>query len=138
MQKLGWVYIVAFCFDALLGLVASLHPPLEMASNLVSVVMIPFGILILIFISMDSLRPRKVFVPMLAFYVLSLLLGVCLGVLVLLRYGASATNLDTSIAFYGEEFAWYWPVHWFFMLLWLAISAYAVVAYARFMIAKRA
>ena len=133
MQKLGWIYIVCYCIDALMSLVATLVPSVEMASNLISMMMVLFGVLVLVFTCMDSLRPRKVFIVMLSFNALMLLFGVILGVLLFAVYGLEAGNMDITIQTYGDTFAWYWPVHWSFMTLWIAVCGYAAVAYSRFM-----
>lgn len=98
--------------------------------------MLSFGIFILIFICMGSLRPVKVFVPMLSFNALALVFGFALTIPLLLRYGPQMSQLDMNIAFFREEFGWYWAVHWFFMTLWLAVCAFAVVTYSRFMVSK--
>lgn len=133
MQKLGWVYIVCYCIDALMSLVASLVPTVELASNLFSMVMVFFWVLILIFVCMDSLRPRKVFAVMLSFNMASLLFGVFLGVMLFTVHGMAVGNMDITIQTYGDTFAWYWPVHWVFMTLWIAVCGYAVVGYSKFM-----
>jgi hypothetical protein len=133
MQKLGWFFIAAYCVDALFSLAATFFPVLETPCNFYSMLMILFGVVVLIFTCMGSLRPKRVFFVMLGFNGLSLVFGIFLGVMLLIEYGPEAQNQTVNIAFYRETFPWYWSAHWIFMMLWLAVCAYGVTAYALFM-----
>jgi len=129
MKTFGWIYIIAYCVDALVGLVASFVPQMETLSNIISSPVSLLSIVVLILACIGKLTPRKIFLAMSGLYMFMIGFGIVLGVLLVAKLGPSIASQEMTLAFFREQFTWYGPVHWAFMVVWLLMAAYGVQAY---------
>jgi hypothetical protein len=131
MKTFGWIYIVAYCIDALGSLVAILTPRMEGVSNIISTLVALLSIVVLILAYMGKLKPRKIFLIMSGFYMAMLGVGIVIAVLLAAKLGPSVASQEITLAFLREQFAWYNPVQWIIIIIWLLVSAYGIQAYRK-------
>lgn len=131
MKAFGWIYIIAYCIDAVVSLVATVASGAETLSNVISVPVSLLSIVVLILTCIGKLNPRKIFLILSGFYLLMIGFGILLGLLLVAKLGPSVASQAMTLEFFREQFVWYGPVHWILIILWLLASAYGVQAYRK-------
>jgi hypothetical protein len=129
MKALGRIFLIVYALDAVLGLVASFVWDLETASNGVSCVVLIFAVVVLILACLKRVRPQVVFLVLSGYYLLMSAFGMLLGFALVSKLGPQAAQQPElmTLKSLGEQFGWYWPVHWVLMGVWLLVSAYGLL-----------
>lgn len=133
VKTFGWIYIITYCIDVLVGLVSSFVPQMELTSNIISVPVSLMSIVVLILACIGIMTPRRIFLAMSGLYMLLMGFGLVLAVLLIAKVGPEMASQEMSLAFLRDQFAWYGPVHWALMIVWLSIAAYGFMAYRKAM-----
>jgi hypothetical protein len=132
MRLLGWIYLGGYALDAGLSLVSLLEPSLLLASNVVSVSILCFTIVVFILACLGKLTPRKVFLVLSGYYFLLTGFGVVLGVLLLFQIGPQGLeNMEITPQVLSQQFPWHEPIQWGLLAVWLCLAAWGFVLYSK-------
>jgi hypothetical protein len=131
MKKFGWIYIIVFCIDAVVSLVAYFFSGLEVISSIIGMILILLSVVVFILACINKLTPRKIFLILSGFYLLVLVFGFVLGIFLVLKLGLPAVSQGVTVEFLREQFAWYGPLFIFLNIVELLLSVYGIVAYLK-------
>jgi hypothetical protein len=132
MKTFAWIYIVAYCIDALVFIIATFVPEAE---NLFSIISGPFmflNIAVFILACIGKMKPRIIFLIMSGIYMLILLLGISMVIQLVAKFGPSVTSQNLTIAFLSEQFPSYYTVRWVIMIVSLLTAGYGIHTYRKF------
>ena len=131
MKTFGWIYIIVFCIDAVMSLVAYFFSCLEIISSIIGMILILLSIAVFILACINKLTPRKIFLILSGFYLLVLVFGFVLGIFLVLKLGLPAVSQGVTVEFLREQFAWYGPLFMFLNIVELLLSVYGILAYRK-------
>jgi hypothetical protein len=132
MKTLGWVYLVCYLLDAAFSWVATYVPVLAPVSNMVSLAVAAFSVLVFVFALVGALQPRIVFVALAGYYFVMMLFGTAVYVAYAIQEGPTALQnaaLDPELM--KQAFTWFEPVHLTTLTIWVALAIVGMIAYAR-------
>ena len=128
---LGWIYLYYYLADFIFSIIATFVSALEPASNMVSVILALFSVVILIIACVGVVKPRVIFIILSFYYLLLNVFGMGLGIALVVRYGPEVADKKISISYLAEQFSWYMPVHWILIALGILLSFYGIVFYMK-------
>ena len=131
MKTFGWIYIIIFCIDAVVSLVAYFVSGLEVISSSISTILILLSIAVFILACISKLIPRKIFFILSGFYLLVLVFGFVLGIFLVVKLGLPAVSQGVTIEFLQEQFIWYGPLFIVLNIVELLLSVYGIWAYRK-------
>jgi hypothetical protein len=131
MKTFGWIYIIVFCIDAVVSLVAYFVPGLEVISSLIGTILILLSIAVFILACINKLTPRKIFFILSGFYLLVFVFGFVLGIFLIVKLGLPAVSQGITVEFLREQFVWYGPLFMFLNIVELLLSVYGTLAYRK-------
>jgi hypothetical protein len=131
MKTFGWIYIIIFCIDAVMSLVAYFVSGLEVISSPIGTILILLSIVVFILACINKLTPRKIFLILSGFYLLVLVFGFVLGIFLVAKLGLQAVSQGITVGFLREQFAWFGPLFIFLNIVELLLSVYGILAYRK-------
>jgi len=131
MKTFGWIYIIVFCIDAVMSLVAYFVSGLEVISSPIGTILIILSIVVFILACINKLIPRKIFLILSGFYLLVLVFGFVLGIFLVAELGLQAVSQGITVGFLREQFAWFGPLFMFLNIVELLLSVYGILAYRK-------
>ena len=131
MKTFGWIYIIVFCIDAVMSLVAYFVSGLEVISSPIGTILIILSIVVFILACINKLTPRKIFLILSGFYLLVLVFGFVLGIFLVAKLGLQAVSQGITVGFLREQFAWFGPLFMFLNIVELLLSVYGILAYRK-------
>lgn len=131
MKTFGWIYIIVFCIDAVMSLVAYFVSGLEVISSPIGTILIILSIVVFILACINKLIPRKIFLILSGFYLLVLVFGFVLGIFLVAKLGLQAVSQGITVGFLREQFAWFGPLFMFLNIVELLLSVYGILAYRK-------
>jgi type IV pilus assembly protein PilA len=133
MRTFGWIYIIAFCIDAVMSLVALLVPGAEIPSSIISTLVIILSIAVFILACIGKLPPRKIFLILSGFVLLLTCFGIVIAILLVVKSvgDPSALQQGPTADLLREHFAWVIPLQWVFVIAELLLSVYGILAYRK-------
>ncbi len=131
MKTFGWIYIIVFCIDAVMSLVAYFVSGLEVISRPIGTILIILSIVVFILACINKLTPRKIFLILSGFYLLVLAFGFVLGIFLVAKLGLQAVSQGITVGFLREQFAWFGPLFMFLNIVELLLSVYGILAYRK-------
>jgi hypothetical protein len=135
MRKWGWGLFIGHLIDVLFSVAATLVSALEGASNLFSMVIMLYTVIMLIFAVMGRVRPRRPFIVISVFGAFMLVFGIYVAVALLMECGPEVFSGHMTIQDMGGLLPWYWAFHWSMLGCWLVL---AVATLADFVLNKPA
>jgi hypothetical protein len=131
MKTFGWIYLIVFCIDAVVSLVAYFVSGLEVISSPIGTILILLSIVVFILACINKLTPRKIFLILSGFYLLVLVFGFVLGIFLVAKLGLQAVSQGITVGFLREQFAWFGPLFIFLNIVELLLSVYGILAYRK-------
>jgi type IV pilus assembly protein PilA len=133
MRTFGWIYIIAFCIDAVMSLVALLVPGAEIPSGIISTLVVILSIVVFILACIGKLRPRKTFLILSGFILLLTCSGIVIGILLVVKSigEPSALQQAPTVDLLHEQFPWMIPLQWIFVIADLLLSVYGILTYRK-------
>lgn len=131
MKTFGWIYLIVFCIDAVVSLVAYFVSGLEVISSPIGTILILLSIVVFILACINKLTPRKIFLILSGFYLLVLVFGFVLGIFLVAKLGLQAVSQGITVGFLREQFAWFGPLFIFLNIVELLFSVYGILAYRK-------
>ncbi len=131
MKTFGWIYIIVFCIDAVVSLVAYFFSGLEVISSIIGMILILLSVVVFILACINKLIPRKIFFILSGFYLLVLVFGFVIGIFLVVKLGLPAVSQGVTVEFLREQFAWYGPLFMFLNIVELLLSVYGILAYRK-------
>jgi hypothetical protein len=131
MKTFGWIYIIVFCIDAVVSLIAYFVSGLEVISSPIGTILILLSIVVFILACINKLTPRKIFFILSGFYLLVLVFGFVLGIFLVAKLGLQAVSQGITVGFLREQFAWFGPLFIFLNIVELLLSVYGILAYRK-------
>jgi hypothetical protein len=133
MRIFGWIYIIIFSIGAVLGLVTALAPGIQgISSSIISILVIILSILVFILACMGKLKPRKIFLFLSGYYFLTIIYGIVVGVLMVIKLGTETVmSGEATPDLLRETFTWFGPVSWILIIASLLLSIYGIVGYLK-------
>jgi len=131
MKTFGWLYLIVFCIDAVVSLLAYFVSGLEVISSPIGTILILLSIVVFILACINKLTPRKIFLILSGFYLLVLVFGFVLGIFLVAKLGLQAVSQDITVGFLREQFAWFGPLFIFLNIVELLLSVYGILAYRK-------
>ena len=132
MRIFGWIYIIIFSIGAVLGLVAALAPGVQIMSSIIGILIIILSIVVFILACMGKLKPRKIFLFLSGYYFLTIIYGIVVGVLMVIKVGPETVmSGEATPDLLRETFTWFGPVSWVLIIACLLLSIYGIVGYLK-------
>ena len=126
MKVLGFLYIILYCIDAAVSVVASFIPNWEALSGGISQVAIIISLAVFVLALLNKLIPKNVFLTLSGYYMGLVVFGIGLGVMLAFNLGPDGVPSVISLRFLREQFSWYWSVHWLLLIGMCGLATYGL------------
>ena len=134
MRTFGWIYLVVFCINAVLVLVEAVSPGIgvvQIIAGAAGIVIIILSIVVFILACMGKLIPRKVFLFLSVYYLLTVVYGMVMGILLVMKIGAEKAMSGSTVDLLRETFPWLGPVAWVLNIACLLLAIYGIMGYLK-------
>jgi len=120
LRAIGLTYLVGIVLDASVSLVSMVLPRLEQASNVLSILMYGYSVIVLVLSLLGRLRPRPIFMIPVALYGFLGVAGLSVGTFLVLTHQTFPSLGQPAGFHFRSILPWYGPVEFFLLCLLLA------------------
>ena len=135
MKVFGWIYIIFFCINAVLSLFNAISPGMtgiQIINGVTGVVIIILSIIVFILSCIGKLMPRKVFLLLPGYYFFTIVYGIIIGILLVMKVGAEKMMAGGATPeLLSETFTWFTPVSWIMNITCLLLAIYGILIYLK-------
>ena len=134
MRIFGWIYIIIFSINAVLVLADAVTPGtsfIRIITGVTGIVIIILSIVAFILACMGRFRPRKVFLFLSGYYLLTVIYGIVMGILLVMKVGVEKVMSGSTPDLLQETFTWLVPVGWVLNIATLLLAVYGIIGYLK-------
>ncbi len=135
MRIFGWIYIIIFSIYAVLVIVEALTPGIavtQIITGTMGILLIILSIVVFILACIGKLLPRKIFLFMSGYNLLTIIFGMVVGILLVVKVGAEKVMSEGSTQdLIRETFTWIGPVSWILNIVYLLLAIYGIMGYLK-------
>ncbi len=132
MKTFRLFYLYVFLFDAVVSIIATLNSRFELYSGFISLAVGAMSLGVFIMAKVDIIRPSLIFKRVAGFYLAMITFAILTGIALVSKLGPEMEIEGSEIAFLSEQFAWFLPVHWIWMIAWVALGIWSIKEFQRY------